>query len=233
MEKKRFFAVTVLIMLFGVFSAAIAGTPISDNVSYWYSNGSSVSTVFDPGSEWLSQNSSNLLLRVEQTVYNADDTASILSENDITAPTGSYLFSYSVTNLGWKPSSSGLTGFAVNWGFQPLLVTTDITQTVPSWDPEYYYNTDISTSVDGPAWIWKPAKSVHGLLVGSTVGGLWALSPTSNTGAASAVSFTGNVITNPSFIAGQTTAPIVPEPASLLAMLTGVVGICGRFFKRA
>lgn len=223
-----FFAAALLL-------SAVAGAQagaISEDVAYWFwQENQTVGTIFNPDSAWLSANLSRVILKVQQTVYDIESTALILAANGDEPPAGGYLYAYSVTNIGWFESfaSGGLTAFAVDWGFQPLMVTVDRKQQpTGAWTPSYMFLNYSPPDVSGPGWTANIAGGGSGILPGSTVGGFWAVAPTGQDRVVMAAGATGDFLTQEGWrLVGHTTGP-VPEPVGLLTLSMGAAALALR-----
>lgn len=197
------------------FGAVAQAAVISEDVSYWYwLQDQSIATVFNPDSVWLQANLGYLIIKVQQTVYDLEQSAQILERDGQTPPAAGYLYAYSVTNLNWD---DGLTGFKVDWGVESLFTTVSKRVTPSGW------NVNLLSST--PDWYYSPTSD-YGIAPGETVGGFWALASTGEDRvvSASAASITAGGIEVPYWIAGQTTGP-VPDPAPITTMLMGLSGL--------
>lgn len=247
-----YLVVLVLTLLIGALTAAQARV-IARDVAYWYWKEPGVlDTWFNPDSQWMKLHRRALVIKVQQTVYDEQQTEAILRAN-LPKPTvqartlraksfkakplktnslastqlpvipKGFLFSYAVTNLNWR-QAMGMTGFAVDWGTVPvLLCTTSRTQTPLSWTA----TVASGDPVNGPAWLWKPANPTKpGLRIGSTVGGFWAVSPTGTDGVVNAwTGSAGTVTVGPTWIlSGKTTGPI-PEPGTAVALVVAAAAL--------
>lgn len=193
---------------------------VSEDVSYWYMDNDTVQTIFNPSTQWLDEwiPTGAVLLKVQQTVYDEVYCAALLGLQGEADPNNpGYLYAYSVTNINWgNPFYSGLSRFEVYWDIEPLLVTTSARQTPAGWQAD--------DSAGYPAWDWTLLPNTPGLLPGETVGGLWAVAPAGPDDVvdAGAQMVIGDCIVP---IMGQTTGPVVPAPASVVTLLTGLAGL--------
>ena len=210
-------AVLAAALLVGALACANAGA-ISEDVAYWYwLEDQSIGTIFNPDSGWLSANLSRVVLKVQQTVYDIESTALILTANGDQPPAEGFLYAYSVTNIGWFDSfaGGGLTAFA-------MLVTVDHKQQpAGAWTPGHVFLNYSPPDVNGPGWLANVAGGGSGILPGSTVGGFWAVAPTGEDRVVGAAGATGDYLTQEAWqLIGQTTGP-VPEPVGLLTLAMG------------
>lgn len=190
---------------------------LHEDVAYWYKDGNSILTQFNPSTDWLNQNTSRLLVMVQQTVYDVAQSKTILYRNGNGMIDG-YLHSYSVTNLNvgdaMDLADMGLTTFAIDWQVAPTLVTTS-RQTVPGWAVD---------SPTRPSWKWTSAVD-PGILAGDTVGGFYAVSSVDNDGIVTAhTTHVGPL--DPHNLTGQTTGPqLAPDAPSFLSLAAGLLGL--------
>lgn len=217
-------AVLAAALIVGALAGAHAGA-ISEDVAYWYwLEDQSIGTIFNPDSSWLSANLSRVALKVQQTVYDIESTALILTANGDQPPAEGFLYAYSVTNIGWFDSfaGGGLTAFVVDWGFVPMLVTVDHKQQpAGAWTPGYVFLNYSPPDVSGPGWTANVAGGGSGILPGSTVGGFWAVAPTGEDRVVGAAGATGDYLSQEAWqLIGQTTGP-VPEPIGMLTLAMG------------
>ncbi len=207
-------AALALVLLTGV--ASFAGV-ISEDVTYWFKVGDSVDTMMNPSTEWLQQNTANLLVKIQQTVYDQATTMAMLNRNNPDEGTNhpGFLYAYSVTNLNVGDltdlADRGITSFRVEWP-TPYYATVS-RQTPFGWE--------VDTSVSsGPSWKWTPVDP--GLLPGDTVGGFWAVSNVGEDGVCnSAVVHLAGLGARD--IYGRTTGPC-PEPGAYMSLLAGMGG---------
>lgn len=209
-------AVAALFMTASVSHAAI----LSEDIAYWYINGTNLDTSFNPSAEWLSQMKDTLVVKVQQTVYDQAQTLSLLNRNhsgDGTSHPG-FLYAYTVSNLNLGDSNDmadmGITNFAAAWTPTPLFVTTSA-QTPILWQ------VDTSSSTK-PAWKWTSA-TIPGILPGESVGGFWAVSNISVDGHINANAVHVGPLGRET-LTGKTTGPL-PDAPSILSLATGLLGL--------
>lgn len=222
---KRFTPILIAVVIVLAAMPVQAAGVLSDYICYWVRTGDgSIDTIVNPDTAdwtWLRQNWSSVILRVQQTVYDPESTATLLATSDLTAPEGSFLFSYSVSSIGWFDSIStgGLKSFAVDWGFMPVMTAKSKWHTPANWTA--------SSSESGPVWTWVPPvedPDAPGLLPGSSVGGFWALANTGDTCVTDCSVTSGEEPGGELVLFGKSIAP-VPEPAGVLALVVGFVGL--------
>jgi len=189
---------------------------VSEDVAYWYrlSDQSPVLTVFNPDADWLQSNLGYLLIKVQQTVYDPEQSAQILQRDGQSPAAAGFLYAYSVTNLNWD---DGVTGFRVDWQVESLFTTVSNRVTPSGWS--------VNAASTVPEWLYTPTTD-YGIAPGETVGGLWALALTGQDQivSAGAASLAEDGSDLPYWIAGQTTAP-VPDPAPMTTVLMGLGGL--------
>lgn len=208
-------AIVALLILASISNAAI----LSEDVAYWYVNGSNLDTKFNPTSDWLDQMTAAgaLRVKVQQTVFDAVQTQSMLQRNGDGVHTG-YLYAYTVSSLNVgnadDPADWGITRFSADWAPAPLYVTTS-RQTLPDWV--------VDTSTTKPAWKWTSATN-PGIMPGESVGGFWAVSNISVDGRVSA-----NVVHigpfGPGTLTGETTGPVIPDAPTFVSLAAGLMGL--------
>jgi hypothetical protein len=209
----------VAVALLASVAAAGAGV-ISEDVTYWLDDGTSV---WDPPGSALEQLAGRLVLKVQQTVYDNTWTRQITG-----IETDGFLYSYSVTNLAYVPSElHGLNMFEVAWPSKPLYVAISPQNHAALRDPNsgLWIKTGWVPSISGtsPRYHWQQADTggpavIPGLLPGSTAT-FWAVS---------AISADTHVIASASgvpdppqgypFLTGETSGPMIPEPTPALAL---------------
>jgi hypothetical protein len=209
----------VVALLAATACASNAGI-LSEDAAYWYINGSQLDTVFNPTTDWLSQMTAAgpLRVRVQQTVYDAAQTLSMLQRNDDGDTNPGYLYAYTASNLNVgnsaDPADWGITNFNANWTPTPLYVTTS-RQTPTDWA--------VDTSTTKPAWQWTSAAE-PGIMPGESVGGFWAVSNISVDGRLNA-----NVVhvgpLGRETLTGKTAGPLVPDPPTFLSLAAGLMGL--------
>lgn len=207
-------AFVAVLLAAGAFAAHAA--VISEDIAYWYTTteDSALLSIFNPDADWLQANLGNLIIKVQQTVYDPVQTEQILSRDGQKAGTTGYLYAYSVTNLNWE---EGLTGFRVEWPIESLFTTVSNRVTPLGWS--------VNTSAATPEWSYNPATT-YGIAPGETVGGFWAVAATGEdrVGSAGAASLAIGPNDIPYWLIGQTTVP-VPDPAPIATMLVGLSGL--------
>lgn len=223
MRKTRLIVLAV-IMLVLLRSATHAAT-LSEDVTYWFKTANGSDSIMNPTTDWLKHNDANLLVKVQQSVMDMQDTMDALNRLSPglgTAHPG-YLYSYSVTNLGIGDlknlADMGITSFHAEWN-SPYYATVSH-QTPTGWAVD----TTSPESASGPIWKWTPVDpGVAGILKNETVGGFWAVSNVGIDGQIKASILHGgpNGITS---WGGTTTGPFVPEPSAYLSLIAGLSGL--------
>lgn len=205
--------------LSALMSAAYANIIHEDNV-YWLSGVGSTGKTYlvNPDTATLNANLNLLTVKVEETVYDLDQSALLQKAIGITPPFPGYLYTYTVANLHLTDAAGALlpiADFAAFWGAGLTNAHGVVAPTAGAWVP-------LATGF--PAW--SAAAAPFEVPVGSAVGGLWAFSPSNQDAiipaAVSIVDANGNV----TIIDGFTTGP-VPEPGTIAALATGFVGLLG------
>lgn len=215
---RRLLAVAALCaLLLGCMAAqdAAHAAIIGEDIAYWYqlADTSPVQTVFNPSLQWLTDNRDFLLIKIQQTVYDPVQCAEILTRDGQNVVNG-YLYAYSVSNLNWN---EGITSFSVNWAVQPLLVTKSSRTTPSFWS--------VNGGVTYPEWVSTPSN-IPGIAPGETVGGFWAVSDIGNdqVGVGAVVGSITTPLGTSSYMLGETSGPMVPDPASILTLAMGMAG---------
>ena len=204
-----------VVVLLTMASASYASV-IHEDIAYWYQDGSSILTLFNPSTDWLNQNTGRLLVKVQQTVYDEAQSRTILYRNGNGLVNG-FLYAYSVTNLNvgdaMDLADMGITKFAIDWAVAPTFVTTS-KQTLPGW---------VVDSPAQPSWKWTSTVD-PGILPGDTVGGLWAVSNIGVDGVTNAhATHVGPL--DPHYLTGKTTGPqLVPDAPSFASLAAGLIG---------
>lgn len=208
----------VVAVLMAAVSVSFAGV-LYEDVAYWYTDNGAIKTIFNPTSDVLNPlvSAGRVMVKVQETVYDPVFTQAMLVRNGDGAKTG-YLYAYSITNINCgNPadlSDLGLTAFKPEWNIAPIYVTLS-KQTPIGWE--------VDTSTASPSWKW--AKTDPGLLPGETVGGFWAVSSVGVDGQIDGHVIHVGGLGNETFN-GRTTGP-VPDPPSILALMTGFIGLAG------
>ncbi|MEN6520379.1 MAG: PEP-CTERM sorting domain-containing protein [Armatimonadota bacterium] len=223
-----------VMVLFAITSAAFSqatGSGItSEDVSFWLNDGA---VWFNPSTSVLNENKDKLVLKVQQTVYNNEWTRKVTGLN-----TAGFLYSYLITNLSYEPNEGeGLKMFGVAWPSTPLnvMVSRQNVKAIKDTNGEYISSGWVA-AVDGtnPVIYWQDADDGNnlGLMPAESVC-LWAVSDTGNDCVVSAVAAgTASPDSQYSYLRGQTTGPNVPEPGSLLALSSALVGAVGLVLRR-
>lgn len=222
MKNIRLFVAALTLILLAT-SASYAGT-ISEDVYYWFRtvDGGSDSQR-NPTDEWLKLNVSNLLVKVQQTVYDQESTLAILNRNNAGEGTqnSGFLYAYALTNLNVGDPADfadmGITSFHVDWA-TPYYATVSSRQTPVGW----VVDTTSNAASSGPTWKWTPVDP--GLLPGETVGGFWAVSNVGVDGECNAGIIHGGPF-GPSGWSGKTTGPMAPEPGAFVSLFAGLAGL--------
>lgn len=202
---------------------------ISEDVTYWFKTANESGSVINPTSEWLKQNSAHLLIKVQQTVFDQEETMARLNRNDPSNPNEGtnnpgFLYAYSVTNLSvgnlFDLADKGITSFHVDWAMPSKHVTVSKNLALLEWSID-----DTSPeAVAGPTWKWTPVDpgARPTLLPGDTLGGFWAVSNVGEDGICQA-SVLHIAALGSARIAGTTTGPC-PEPGAYVSLLAGMGG---------
>ncbi len=206
-------AVCTLLLMCTAVNAAI----VSEDIAYWYwiNPGSEVGYIFNPTQQQLESILPDLVLKVQQTVYDPVQSAQILARDGHPVQDGGYLYAYSVTNLNW---TEGLTGFRVNWQVQPLYVATS-NRVTPSW-------WSVNNNASYPEWLCSPTD-VAGIAPGESVGGFWAVAATGADGECDASAASITIGDGPQLwlTGGKTTGPLLPDPAPIVTLAAGLAGM--------
>lgn len=224
-----YFAVLTVVLLLGAAGASNAGvlpTPLHEDLVYWYQTENEQGQPFvDTAFSLDGIDFDDILVAVQQTVYDESDTADILESAGKPA-VGGYLYAYTVWNYAWHLDSGGITAFKVDWGSViPRLVTIG-EGTTGDW----------LAVVDGPRWVWTAYPGTSGITVDSAT--FWAVAGTGDETWVPAIAATGTTYQvdpeNWDILMGNTiTTGPVPEPGNILTILLGVSGLAfGRFRKR-
>lgn len=207
--------VAIVLLLSASFSQA---SLLHQDTAYWYRDGDQIITQLNPSTEWLNQMipTGRVILNIQQSIYDQVSTMSILRRNGNLTSYSGYLYAYSVTNLCAggldEVNDIGITSFAVDWAPEPVFVTAS-RQIMPNWT--------VDDSHFKPAWKWAGSLS-PGIRPGETVGGYWAVS---------SVLYNSDIWASAACISalGQETLTgkivSVPEPATLVALVAGLMGL--------
>lgn len=219
MRNTRRFITAIILVLFA--ASASHALVLSEDNTYWYRNDSGgISTILNPDSKWLNDMvpTDRILVKVEQTVYDMQESAEMLEGNGDGVHPG-FLYVYGVTNIGMgvrnDPADRGITEFSVHWGSNPLYMSTDQAQVKSAWV------VDDTASV--PTWKWTDDLG-QGIVKGSGVVGFWAVSNVGVDGVIRA-SIVQAGPGGPTSWYGTTTGPFVPEPGAYVSLLTGIGGL--------
>lgn len=225
MQVRRYAIIALAIIGLVSFGISANAGILYEDVTYWYQEDGAclTSSYMNPDTEWLNNNTDHLLVKVQQTVYDREWSANILQEND---PGEGWLYSYTVTNLGfWGNNNEGLDKFEVNWAVESPKVMTS---------PDTHEKWNVVEDIGKPAWYID--ESYAKLKVGSSVGGLWSVGPESHDAHGILYAKVVSEIRQGEngelmMVIGQTTG-VVPEPGSIIAMGTGLVGLAGFAYRR-
>ena len=218
-------AAIVVLLLFGVVSVSNAGV-LSYDIAYWCWSDSAhtnMTTKFNTKPDDLN----SIALIVHQVVYDDQTSRTKLVQNgenpDSLGITPLYLYSYSVYNISWlEDTGLGLTQFMVDWNAPSRLITKVNSRMMQDW----------IASNDGNSLKWTWTADNIGLRAGGGIGGFWAVASSceSDPTNASVKSGDGDVINEGISVMGP---GLVPEPASLIALLIGIIGLSQkRLFRR-
>ena len=210
-------------------STANAGI-LKEDYCYWLADGSCVFTEEpDPVRELQA------IIWVQQTVYDHVDSAEWLAGRERTYDMPVYLYAYTVTNQDWwgGQETGGITSFGIDWGDATMVDALVVPDTEElGWRAIRLQRP--GDPADGPAWVFQLYPPDEGILVGSSVGGFWAVALTGVDRIVNAAA----VSDDPELplgerlkVCGKTTGP-VPEPAGILALIVGIFGTGFRLFKK-
>lgn len=233
MRPIKYILLSVMVLLIigsGAFSQGTTSGVLSEDVSFWLTDGA---VWFNPPTSKLNENAGKLVIKVQQTVYNNEWTRQITGLD-----TTGFLYSYLITNIAYMPvEGNGLKMFEVTWPVTPLdvMVSRQSIKAVKDTSGNYISSGWVAT-INGtnPRIYWQDVDGGddRGLMPAESVG-LWAISSISKDGEVRAdAAGTSFPESQYPFFTGRTTGPDVPEPGSLLALGSALVGAAGLIIRR-
>lgn len=164
--------------------------------------------LINPTTADLQREAPNLLFKIEETVYDIQQSMALQARAGVTNPVAAFLYTYTVANLG--SANGDISMFQADWNAGLAL----------NWYVVRPNNAVWQAKVPAPSW-GSIVAGVNDVMPGSSVGGLWALSLNSDDSLV-----TASLTVDGRVVKGWTTGP-VPEPTTVASIIVGAAMLLG------